>query len=201
MLTPSATRWRTGSPCPMALTCVSTGRSPETQRFPPRRLNATPTPTFDRREAPPAPRTGVVLRARLLRPAGPSRRCSSSLLFNPASDARLRWGRVQERHRLMARRSSAGQHRYIAAIAKRPWAGTSGLGPGRQGFFPNSRGAPHCPPETSREQVREAQARHPFGGWGLDRSPVAARRGPGWSAATVPLKELDDLAPSACFLS
>jgi len=93
------------------------------------------------------------------------------------------------------RRSSAGQHRYIAAIDEKAWAGHVGS-PGRPGFPQRE---PALPTETARSRVREAQGRVILLERGLDRSPVAAA-GTGCSPANGTPEELRRLA-RPCVLS
>jgi len=76
-------------------------------------------------------------------------------------------------------RSSAGQHRYIAAIDEMPGRATSAR-PGRQVPHSVSR---HCH-ETAESRVRERKSSHPFGA-GLDRSQFG-RRGQAVVRRTVP---------------
>jgi len=66
--------------------------------------------------------------------------------------------------------SSAGQHRYIAAIDE-SLAGPRRLGPGVQGSHSVSR---HCHGDSSRAEYARRKVESSFGA-GLDRSPVAAR--------------------------
>jgi len=89
--------------------------------------------------------------------------------FESGQRRRLRW--ASRERTANGRRSSAGQHRYIAAIDEKAWAGPRRLGPGVQG---SPQREPALPTETAREQsTRGARSSHPFGA-GLDRSPVAA---------------------------
>jgi len=67
------------------------------------------------------------------------------------------------------RRSSAGQHRYIAAIDEKPGRATSAR-PGVQVPHSVSR---HCPRDSSRAEYARRKVESSFGA-GLDRSPVAA---------------------------
>jgi len=163
----------------MDRTCVSTGRSPETSG--PRRLNA-PTPTLRPSRSNPA-RTGcpscTVTQAR---------RASAMVVahfFESASDA-VYVGPSRERT-ANGRRSSAGQHRYIAAIDEKAWAGTSAR-PGVQGSHSVSR---HCHGDSSRAEYARRKVESSFwsGGW------IAAQlRPPGQAVVrrTVPLRSLDD---------
>jgi len=69
----------------------------------------------------------------------------------------------------MAGGSSAGQHRYIAAIDEKAWAGPRGSA--RRPGFPQRE--PALPTETARSRVREAQVESSF--WsGAGSQPVAA---------------------------
>jgi len=146
----------------MDRTCVSTGRSPETSG--PSSPECTdPNVATARRQ----PRHDGVLRARLLRPAGRHAMVVAHF-FESGQRRRLRW--ASRERTANGRRSSAGQHRYIAAIDEKAWAGTSAR-PGVQGSHSVSR---HCH-ETAREQsTRGARSSHPLER-GLDRSPVAPR--------------------------
>jgi len=166
---------------PMDRTCVSTGRSPETSG--PSSPECTDPNVGTVAEATPAT-NGVVLRARLLRPAGRHAMVVAHFL-NPASDA-VYVGRVESAP-LMAGAVALASTGYIAAIDKRPGRATS-LGPGVQG---SPQREPALPTETAREQsTRGARSSHPFGA-GLDRSPVAAA-GTGCSPANGTLRSLDD---------
>jgi len=191
MLTPGATRGRTGSTGPMDRTCVSTGRSPEPAV--PRRLNA-PTPNVgDRRGGNPR-HERVVLRARLLRPAGRSRDGSSAHFLNPASDA-VYVGPSRERT-ANGRRSSAGQHRVHSCDRRKGLGGPRRLGPGVQG---SPQREPALPTETAREQsTRGARSSHPFGA-GAGSQPSCGRRGQAVVRRTVPLRSLDDWLVPACY--
>jgi len=71
----------------------------------------------------------------------------------------------------MAGAVALGQHRYIAAIDEKAWAGPRRLGPGVQVPHSVSR---HCPRRQLESRVREAQGRVILLERGLDRSPVAA---------------------------
>jgi len=112
----------------MDRTCVSTGRSPETSG--PSSPECTDPNVATVAEATPAT-NGVSFVARLLRPAGRHAMVVAHF-FESGQRRRLRWGRVDERT-ANGRRSSAGQHRYIAAIDEKAWAGPRRLGPGVQG--------------------------------------------------------------------
>jgi len=94
------------------------------------------------------------------------------------------------------RRSSAGQHRYIAAIDEKAWAGPRRLG--RASRVPHSVSR-HCPRRQLESRVREAQGRVILLERGLDRSPVAAA-GTGCSPANGTPEELRRLA-RPCVLS
>jgi len=169
----------------MDRTCVSTGRSPETSG--PRRLNA-PTPTLrpSRRQ----PRTNGCPSCTLLRPAGRHAMVVAHF-FESGQRRRLRW--ASRERTANGRRSSAGQHRYIAAIDEKAGGATS-LGPGVQGSHSVSR---HCPRRQLESRVREAQVESSF--WsGAGSQPVAAA-GTGCSPANVPLRSLDDWLVPACY--
>jgi len=132
----------------------------------PRRLNA-PTPNVATvAEATPA-RT-VVLRARLLRPAGRHAMVVAHF-FESGQRRRLRWGRVESAP-LMAGAVALASTGYIAAIDEKAWRGHVGSGPGVQG---SPQREPALPTETAREQsTRGARSSHPFErGW---IEPVAA---------------------------
>jgi len=93
------------------------------------------------------------------------------------------------------RRSSAGQHRVIAAIDEKAWAGATSARPGRPGSHSVSR---HWPRRQAREQsTRGARSSHPFGR-GLDRSPVAPP-GTGCSPANGTPEELRHWLVPACY--
>jgi len=164
MLTPAL---RVGEPDPQApwTHLCDTGRSPEPAV--PRRLNA-PTPTLATvAEATPAT-NGVVLRARLLRPAGRHAMVVAHF-FESGQRRRLRWGRVESAP-LMAGAVALASTGYIAAIDEKAWAGHVGSA-GRPGFPQRE---PALPTETAREQsTRGARSSHPFGA-GAGSQPVAA---------------------------
>jgi len=102
--------------------------------------------------------------------------------FESGQRRRLRWGRV-ESATANGRRSSAGQHRYIAAIDEKAWAGPRRLGPGVQG---SPQREPALPTETAREQsTRGARSSHPFGA-GAGSQPSCGRRGQAVVRRTVP---------------
>jgi len=128
----------------MDRTCVSTGRSPETSG--PSSPECT-TPTLRPSRGNP-PRTGV-LRARYSGRRA-SRDGSSSLLESAATPSTL--GRVESAPLMAA--SSAGQHRYIAAIDEKPG------GPRRSA---RASRVPHSVSRIATRQlesrVREAQGR------------------------------------------
>jgi len=130
----------------------------------PRRLNA-PTPTLATSRRQPAT-TGcpscTVTQARR------ASRDGSSSLLDPASDAV--YVGAESRATANGRRSSAGQHRYIAAIDEKAGRATSAR-PGRQG---SPQREPALPRRQLESRVREAQGRVILLERGLDRSPVAA---------------------------
>jgi len=125
-----------------------------------------------------------------------SRDGSSSLTLNPASDRRLRWGRVESAP-LMAGAVALASTGYIAAIDEKAWAGPRRLGPGVQG---SPQREPALPTETAREQsTRGARSSHPFGA-GAGSQPSCGRRGQAVVRRTVTPEELRRLA-RPCVLS
>jgi len=108
--------------------------------------------------------------------------------FESGQRRRLRWGRVESAP-LMAGAVALASTGYIAAIDEKAWAGPRRLGPGVQGSHSVSR---HCPRRQLESRVREAQGRVILLERGLDRSPVAGRRGQAVVRRTVPLRSLDD---------
>jgi len=139
----------------------------------------------------PPPRTGV-LRARLLRPAGRHAMVVAHF-FESGQRRRLR-GPSRERT-ANGRRSSAGQHRYIAAIDEKAWRGH--VGSARASRVPHSVSR-HCPRRQLESRVREAQGRVILLERGLDRSQLRPP-GTGCSPANGTLRSLDDWLVPACY--
>jgi len=140
------------------------------------------------------PATNGGLRARLLRPAGPSRDGSSSLLES-GQRRRLRWGRVESAP-LMAGAVALASTGYIAAIDEKAWRGH--VGSARASRVPHSVSR-HCPRDSSRAEYARRKVGVILFGAGLDRSPVAAA-GTGCSPANGTPEELRRLA-RPCVLS
>jgi len=178
----------------MDRTCVSTGRSPETSG--PSSPECTDPQRWrpSRRQNPAT--NGVVLRARLLRPAGRHAMVVAHF-FESGQRRRLRWGRV-ESATANGRRSSAGQHRVHSCDRRK------GLGGGHVGSARGVQGSPQrepaLPTETSsRAEYARRKVESSFwsGGW------IAAQLRPpgtGCSPANGTPEELRRLA-RPCVLS
>jgi len=114
--------------------------------------------------------------------------------FNPASDGRLRWGRVESAP-LMAGAVALASTGYIAAIDEKGLGGATSARPGRPGFPQRE---PALPTETARAASTRGASQSSFGR-GLDRSPVRPP-GTGCSPANGTPEELRRLA-RPCVLS